>query len=205
MDQTDDSPLPVWPAAERNKQPILEALQSIIPQGHGSILEISAATGQHALHFAPHFPGYDYYVSDYDQEHLKTLKRRVAASRIGNLMGPLLLDTTAALWPLAQIDVIYNANMMHIAPFAATVGLFRGAGRTLRAGGYLLTYGPYKVDGQHTSESNESFDASLKQRDPLWGVRDLTDLKLLADEHGLSLMQQRFMPANNLLLVWQKD
>lgn len=204
MDQTDDLGLPIWPAAERNKQPILEVLLAIIPPGQGTILEISAATGQHAVHFAPHFPGYDYYVSDTDHEHLATLGRRIEGSGIANLMGPLQLDTTSELWPIQQAEVIYNANMMHIAPFAATVGLFRGAGRVLTQGGYLLTYGPYMLDGQHTSVSNEHFDASLKQRDTSWGVRDIADLKPLAAEHGLSLREKRAMPANNFFLVWQK-
>lgn len=210
MDQTDDLGLPIWPAAERNKQPILDALLEIIPQGQGTILEISAATGQHAVHFAPHFPGYKYYVSDMDHEHLATLGRRIERSGIANLMGPLFVDATSepwpiqSLWPIQHVEVIYNANMMHIAPFSATAGLFRGAGRVLTQGGYLLTYGPYMLDGQHTSVSNEHFDASLKQRDTSWGVRDIADLKLLAAEHGLSLREKRAMPANNFLLVWQK-
>ncbi len=205
MDEMDEDGLPIWPAAERNKQPILNELMSLVPTGHGTILEVSAATGQHALHFAPHFPGYNYYVSDCDPEHLSTLLRRIQAAGILNLLGPLRLDTTDEMWPLSQVDVVYNANMMHIAPWEATVGLFHGSGRCLRSGGLLITYGPYRLEGRHNSESNERFDASLRVRNPQWGVRDLDELVPVAERAGLQFIEKRAMPANNFLLVWSKS
>jgi hypothetical protein len=205
MDGRDSHGLPNWAAADRNKQPILEVLLSIVPSGHGTFLEISAATGQHAAHFAPHFPGYNYYVSDCDETHLVTLHKRLLGSTIGNLLGPLRLDTTSETWPIPFADIIYNANMMHIAPWSASVGLFRGAARTLTERGQLLTYGPYRIDGQHTSESNERFDSSLRERDPDWGVRDLSALNSLAESVGLRLTGRTAMPANNFLLAWGRS
>jgi SAM-dependent methyltransferase len=204
MDELDELGLPVWAAAERNKQPILDELLTLIRPQPGRILEISAATGQHAVHFAPHFPAHNYYVSDCDPTHIKTLAQRLKLARIPNLMGPLYLDTTEQPWPLSDVDVLYNANMTHIAPFEASVGLFQGAQTVLKQGGLLLTYGPFRVDGQHTSESNAQFHASLLARNPAWGVRDLTELTQLALGCGLTLQEKRAMPANNLLVVWRK-
>ena len=204
MDEVDQDGLPIFPAAERNKQPILEALLQIISGAHGKILEISAATGQHAVHFAPHFPGYDYIVSDCDPAHLETLLRRLTNRRIPSLMGPLRLDVTEETWPISAVDIIYNANMMHIAPWEASIGLFRGAARILHPHGKLITYGPYRFSGKHTSESNQTFDASLKARNPAWGVRDVTELEEVARKVGMHLAEQRAMPACNFVLVWTK-
>ncbi len=204
MDELDADGLVIWPAAERNKQPIVEALLTIVPQGHGKILEISAATGQHAEHFAPHFPGYDYYVSDCDPLHIESLGKRLRLGRCPNLMGPLKIDTTESKWPLERVEVVYNANMMHIAPWAAAVGLFSGAARILPLGGLLVTYGPYKIGGVHTSDSNERFDASLRARNEQWGVRDLDELKVVGLSHGLEFVEKRAMPANNFLLVFRR-
>lgn len=204
-DDYDAHGLPLWPAAERNKQPILDRLLEIVPQTGKVWLEVAAATGQHALHIAPHFPGYAYVPTDYDEKHLATLIKRRLVAGLGNLKPPLRLDVTEEVWPVSRADVIYNANMMHIAPFAVAQGLFRGAGRLLERGGLLLTYGPYKFDGAHTSESNERFDASLRERDPSWGVRDVAELRLLAEAAGFTCREPIPMPANNFLLVWDKS
>lgn len=203
-DETDEHGLPLWPAAERNKQPILERLLEVVSGGGGTWFEIAAATGQHAVHFAPHFPGYSYIPSDYDEKHLATLIKRQVVAQIENLKPPVRLDVTEDVWPFEKADVIYNANMVHIAPWEVAIGLFRGAGRLLSAGKMLITYGPYKFDGRHTSESNERFDASLRGRDSAWGVRDVEDLKKLAEPVGLVCREPIPMPANNFLLVWDK-
>jgi hypothetical protein len=204
MDDRDEYGLPLWPAAERNKQPILECLLTIVPQTAGVWLEIAAATGQHAVHFAPHFPDYSYLCTDCDEKHLATLIKRQLVAQIPNLKPPVRLDVTEASWPLARADVIYNANMVHIAPFEVAEGLFRGAARLLDAGKLLLTYGPYKFDGAHTSESNERFDASLRDKNPAWGVRDLVELRAVAEPLGFRCREPLPMPANNFLLVWDK-
>ncbi len=204
-DDQDAHGLAIFPAAERNKQPILEKLLEIVPPAGGVWLEIAAATGQHAVHFAPHFPGYAYIPTDCDEKHLATLIKRRLVAGVENLMPPVRLDVTDETWPVGKANVIYNANMVHIAPFAAAEGLFRGAGRLLGSGQLLITYGPYKFDGVHTSESNERFDASLRARDASWGVRDVTDLRRLAGDVGLTLRMPIPMPANNFLLVWDKS
>lgn len=204
MDNVDEHGLPLWPAPERNKGPILEQLLLILEGRSGILLEIAAATGQHAAHFAAHLSEFEYYPSDYDEEHLQTLAQRQKLGGTKNLHPPLKLDVTDAVWPLARADVIYNANMMHIAPFEVSQRLFAGAGRLLGPADLLITYGPYKVDGRHTSESNEQFDESLRKRNPAFGVRDLAELGPLARAAGFSMREPVQMPANNLLLVWER-
>jgi hypothetical protein len=203
-DNVDQFGLPLWPAAERNKQPILDELVKIVPATGGVWLEIAAATGQHALHFAPRFSQYRYQPSDYEERHLATLIKRQLVARLDNLLPPVRLDVTDEIWPLERADVIYNANMIHIAPFNVAEGLFRGAGRLLSAGNLLITYGPYMFDGVHTAPSNEQFDASLRARDPTWGIRDVSELRRLGEAVGLILRPPLPMPANNFLLVWDK-
>lgn len=203
-DSTDPHGLPLWPAPERNKQPILQQLLELIPPAARSLLEVASATGQHALHFASALPHVTYQPSDYDEEHLSTLRRRVELSGLANLLPPLRLNATSSTWPAAIYDVVYNANMVHIAPWEVAEGLFRGAGQVLGPAGVLLTYGPYQLDGRHTSLSNEQFDASLRERDSRWGVRDLADLERLAGDCGLRLSEKVAMPANNYLVRWAR-
>ena len=146
----------------------------------------------------------DVHPSDHDEEHLATIEKRVEVLGLRNLRPPLRLNVTEPKWPLAAVDVVYNANMVHIAHWEVAVGLFRGAAQVLSAGGWLVTYGPYKIDGEHTSESNRRFDESLRGRDERWGMRDLAELAKLAARYGLALRERRDMPANNFLVIWDR-
>jgi hypothetical protein len=201
---SDAAELPVWPAAERNKQPILDVLRRVLPAS-GIVLELAAATGQHVEHFARALPNLIWQPSDFDAEHLATLRERVRRARLANLLPPLRIDVTEADWPITQVTAIYNANMIHISPWSVTLGLFSGAGRLLSPGAVLVTYGPYSVDGQHISDSNRTFDESLKSRNASWGVRDIGEVSAVAGEYGFSLEQRVQMPANNFTLIWRKD
>jgi hypothetical protein len=201
-DNLDEHGLPVWPAAERNKQPILDVLRRVLPS-QGSLLEVASGTGQHAAHFAAGLDGWTIQPSDSDAEHLETLRRRVEVERNARLLQPLELDVTQTAPPVSP-TAIYCANMVHIAPWSACLGLFALAGRLLPSDGLLLTYGPYSLHGVHTAVSNERFDESLKARNPEWGVRDVDELSAVAGEHGFALTETCQMPANNLLLVWRR-
>jgi len=94
--------------------------------------------------------------------------------------------------------------MIHIAPPEATIGLMECAGKTLRKGGMLLCYGPYKIGGTAV-ESNLNFDRSLKSRDSRWGVRNLEDVIEVAKKEGLTFDSYIEMPANNLSVLFRKD
>lgn len=200
----DASGLPIWAAPERNKGPILEQLQRILPRTPGIFLEIASGTGQHLAHFAAALPDWIFQPSDIDPEHLRTLEQRRLALGLGSVRAPLALDVCAPVWPELSCDVIYCANMIHIAPWAASVGLFRFAELHLSVGQLLLTYGPYKIAGEHVAESNARFDESLRARNPEWGVRDLSALEEESARFGIRLRESFQLPANNFLIVWER-
>jgi hypothetical protein len=80
-----------------------------------------------------------------------------------------------------------------------------GAGRVLPAGGLLFLYGPFRVEGRHTADSNREFDEWLRAENPSWGVRDLDEVAALAARQDLSLTETVAMPANNLSVVFRRD
>ena len=197
--------LPAAPAAERNKEPILQVLLPLLPAS-GCVLEIASGTGQHVVHFAAATPHLNWQPSDPDPQSIELIAARRATVALGNLRAPLLLDVQEDPWPdAAHCDFLVCINMIHIAPWSATTALFQGAQRHLRnvgAGG-LLTYGPYMEDGAHTAPSNAAFDQSLRARNPQWGVRDLGAVAAVARQAGFQLAQIERMPANNLCVVWR--
>jgi cyclopropane fatty-acyl-phospholipid synthase-like methyltransferase len=143
--------------------------------------------------------------SDVSEEHLGHLRARWQHVGLANLLEPIRLDVTDLPWPIRGVDAVYNANMIHISPWTTTPALFRGAQDVLPVGGVIVTYGPYAVDGKHTSESNAEFDASLRSRDPTFGVRDVAKVEEVAEEGGFFLEERVAMPANNFCLVWRKQ
>ena len=192
-----------WPAPERNKQPILEVLARVLPAS-GRLLEISSGSGQHAAFFAAALPGLELQPSDLDEANLSSIRAWVEEARLPNLRAPIALDVCRADWGVGQLDAIFNANMVHIAPIECCEGLMAGAGRHLREAGVLVVYGPFRVDGAHTAESNATFDLDLRARDPRWGVRDFEALQALGAANGLTLEERIAMPANNQCLVFRK-
>jgi hypothetical protein len=190
------------PATERNREPILAVLDRVLPE-QGLVLEIAAGSGEHATYFAPRLPGVIWLPSDRDPAALDSIVAWEAELASPNLRAPLLLDVTAQTWPISAADAIFCANMIHIAPWEATLGLVRGAGRILAAGGLLVLYGPFMIDHRHTAPSNAAFDESLRSRDPAWGVRDLGDVVIAARAQGLELLEKVAMPANNFTVVFE--
>ena len=198
--------LPHSPAAERNKEPILAHLREILG-GRGTVLEIASGTGQHAVGFAAALPAWTWQPTDFDAEMLPVIAERIARSGLSNVPPPRQLDVMASEWPpfAAKFDAIFCANMLHIAPWGACVGLMAGAARHLLPGGVLITYGPYFEKDVPTAPSNLAFDESLRARDPSWGIRELDEVVEEARGNGLTLAQRHPMPANNLLLVFVKS
>lgn len=190
------------PAAQRNRDPILHALQALLPP-EGRAVEIASGTGEHALHFTRALPGWTWQPTDLQPNAVDSVN---AWREEGpeNLLPARRLDVTSEDWGVGEVDLVYNANMVHISPWCCAEGLMAGAGRHLRPGGHLIMYGPYRVDGAHTALSNESFDQNLQARDPSWGVRDLEALVDLAEAAGLRFSQRIAMPANNFVLVFEK-
>lgn len=189
------------PAAERNRGPILRELERLLPE-RGVLLEVASGSGQHTAHFATAMPGLRFQPTDADAALLPSIDAWAASSGASNIARARLLDAASDTWPVAAVDVIYCANMVHIAPWECTLGLMRGASRHLSDTGVLLTYGPYRIGGAHTAPSNADFDSSLQARDPAWGVRELEQVQRAAAEAGLTLRERVSMPANNYLLVF---
>jgi SAM-dependent methyltransferase len=189
------------PAAERNRGPILDVLARVLP-ARGTVLEMASGTGQHVAHFAAALPGLVWLPSESDSQ----LHTSIAAWTAGlsNVRPPIALDATAAGWPVAALDAVYAANLVHITPWEVCLGLLAGAGRHLVPGGLLVLYGPYRIDGEHTAPSNAAFDQQLRRSDPRWGVGDLEAVRDAGKPHGLRLEERVAMPANNQTLIFRR-
>ena len=191
------------PATDRNAGPLLAALRSILPD-EGDVLEIASGTGQHAAFFAPQFPEIRWQPTDQDPEALLSIAAWAKDASAPNLAPPLTLDVTTATWPITKADGVLCVNMIHIAPWAACVGLFAGAGKILPPNGPLILYGPFLQPDVDTAPSNRDFDAALRARNPAWGIRDLAAVTQLATVHGFRHQLTLPMPANNLTVVFVK-
>jgi SAM-dependent methyltransferase len=189
------------PAAARNRDAILAVLRRHLP-ARGLLLEVASGTGEHAVHFAEALPGWTLQPSDPDADARASIDAWAAAAALPNLRPALALDATAEPWPIARADALLCCNMIHIAPWEAALGLLRGAARVLPPGGLLLLYGPFRRGGAHTAPSNAEFDASLRARDPRWGLRDLEAVVRAAEGFAPPLIEP--MPANNLTLVFRR-
>jgi hypothetical protein len=205
------------PATERNRDPILAVLESVLP-AEGTVLEVASGTGQHAAYFAPRLMPRHWLPSDPNPIARDSIRGWRAAAAIASLHEPLELDVSQPNWSdrvqqwqnqtepaVPPIAAIVNINMIHISPWAASEGLFAGAQTLLSAGQVLYLYGPFRRDGKHTAPSNEAFDASLRSQNPAWGVRDLGSVGDLAAQHQFQLSQIVEMPANNLSVVFVRQ
>ncbi len=195
------------PAAERNRQPILEVLSRVLPD-RGLVLEVASGSGEHARWFAQALHPLVWQPSDPDPASRRSIAGHAAgaAEAAGAIIeAPLDLDAAAADWPIARADAVVCINMIHISPWRAAEGLIAGASRILPPGGVLYLYGPYLRGGHPTAPSNAAFDASLRARNPDWGLRSVEAVTEAADPHGLVLSEVVDMPANNLSLVFAQQ
>jgi len=192
------------PATARNREAILSVLGRVLPFS-GTVLEVSAGTGEHAAFFAGAMPPLTWQPTDLDERSLLSIAAHREAAGHKNLLTPLKLDAASPDWPSVGASAVVCINMIHIAPWTACMGLMAGAARTLPPGGVLYLYGPYKEGGEHTAESNLRFDIDLRTRDPAWGVRNLEDVVALAAGHGMRHTETVTMPANNRSLVFVKN
>jgi cyclopropane fatty-acyl-phospholipid synthase-like methyltransferase len=190
--------LPFSEACERNKAPILEVLRVAFAD-RTQVLEIGSGTGQHAVHFAAHLTHLTWHPTE-QLAYLADLASRVKLEGTRNLRQPTVLDVKQTIWPLRSVDALYSANTLHIMSWVEVEAMFRGVDAVLSPHGVVCIYGPFRYEGRYTSESNRDFDLMLKDRDPLSGLRDMTDLGALAGRHSLRLRVDHDLPANNRLL-----
>ena len=191
------------PAALRNRELIADVLADWLP-ARGTALEIASGTGEHVVHFAERFAGLEWQPTDLHPDALASIRARCVAAGLPNIREPLALDASSDTWPIERADAILNINMVHISPWASALGLISGAARLLPIGGPLILYGPWLKDDIRTAPSNLQFDASLKQRDPQWGLRQVEDFAKAAQSGTFALEETRAMPANNLMLLFRR-
>ncbi len=191
------------PATLRNRDAIAAVLAEWLP-ATGTVLEVASGSGEHVVHFAATFQALDWQPSDPDPAGLVSIAAWCADAGLANIAPPLALDASAGEWPIERVDAILCINMVHISPWAATLGLLAGAARLLPSGAPLILYGPYIEPDVPTADSNMAFDASLRMRDPAWGLRQIDDVKAAAAAAGLTFAERRAMPANNLMLLFRR-
>jgi SAM-dependent methyltransferase len=195
------------PTFARNGQPIRDAL---LPQldVEGAILEIGCGSGEHAAAIAAACPGRRVLATDIDEAHRRSAAAHAQAAGLGNAAPPRSLDA-AADWAagvadLSPLALVLAINIVHIADWSVSEGLFAGAGRVLAPGGLLALYGPFVEPDRPLADSNVAFDAGLRARNPAWGIRALDDLERLAGAAGLVSRRVDRLPANNLLVTWRR-
>ena len=189
-------------ACDQNREPILSVLETLLANAK-TVLEIGTGTGQHAVYFGEKLPHLLWQCSDQAQYH-EGIQSWLNEAALANVLPPLALNVSEDHWPESQYDAIYSANVMHIMHWQNVVDLFVSGAKCLKEDGLMICYGPFNYEGKYTSQSNANFDQSLKMRDPESGIRDFEALQKLANENGLSFVQDIEMPANNRILVWRK-
>jgi SAM-dependent methyltransferase len=200
------------PAFHRNYEPIWSVIGPWLLQQTGAVLEAGSGTGQHVVEFARSSPDIVWWPSDYSAAHVRSIDAWRLHSGLSNIRPARRIDLAASEWglnaddskSLRELTAIFCANVIHIAPWNVAEGLLGHAADRLKPDGRLYMYGPFMRDGRHTAPSNEAFDASLRERDPAWGVRDIADVTALGSGAGLTLAQIVPMPANNFILVFER-
>ncbi|MGI9464484.1 MAG: DUF938 domain-containing protein [Aestuariivirgaceae bacterium] len=199
-------------AFHRNKDATLDVLKKNIKTLRPRILEIASGSGQHASFIAGAWPEVTWSPSDIDPHNIASIDAWTAHSTLDNVKPAQVIDVTSPDWLNSETfdswaqtyDAIFCANMIHIAPWEAATGLIEGAAKRLTEGGLLLLYGPFTVNDAHTAPSNQTFDDSLRDRNPDWGIRDISAIQQTAQAHGLELSGITQMPANNMTLILRR-
>jgi hypothetical protein len=191
------------PATARNRDPILAVLREHLP-ARGTVLEVASGSGEHACHFAAHLPALTWQPSDPDPQARASIDAWASEAALSNVRPALPLDVLSAAWPPLAAEALVCINMIHIAPARATPALFAHAARVLSGGAPLVLYGPFRRRGRPLEPGNAAFDADLRSRDPDWGLRELDEVRDVADAAGFELIIVVEMPANNLSVVFRR-
>jgi hypothetical protein len=191
------------PATLRNRDLIVDVLRDVLPTT-GVILEIASGSGEHIVHFARHFPALVFQPSDPEPDARLSAAAWVSATGVRNVRAPIALDAAHSVWPIESADGIICINMVHISPWAATLGLIKGAAAILPPASPFYLYGPYIREGFATAPSNQAFDLNLRDRNPSWGLRHLEAVAAMAQSVGFSAAVITEMPASNLSVVFRR-
>lgn len=194
---------PFAESCAQNQQVILDILKTLLTES-GTVLEIGSGTGQHAVFFTEQLPHLNWQPSDLIDQHsgMQLWLDEVEHNRI---KAPLEIDVDKGPWSVENIDYVYTANTTHIISSSQTENMLKHVGACLKPGGLFIQYGPFNYNGTYTSESNARFDMWLKERDPNSCIKHFETIQVLAEEHGMRILKDIEMPANNRILVWRKS
>jgi len=190
-------------SCENNKQAILQRIQNIFQQSK-TVWEIGSGTGQHACYFAKNLPQLTWQTTD-REENLAGINCWIKETGLANLPQSIELNVVSEQWPCQHINALFTANTLHIMHWHEVECFFKGLEKYLSDNSIVCIYGPFNYQGQYTSQSNEQFDLWLKTQDPARGIRDFEAIETLANKTGLFIEDDFEMPANNRLLVFQKN
>ena len=186
-----------------NRDPILAVIKPLFTDFH-HILEIGSGTGQHAVYFAESMPQLIWQPTD-RKENLAGIELWRADAQLANVQPAIELDVMQPNWPSVDVDAVFSANTLHIMNPAMVAACFAGVGRLLKPGALFVVYGPFNYGGQYTSDSNARFDQWLAAQQADRAIRNFEDVDALAQQAGMSLLEDYAMPANNRILCWQKQ
>ena len=198
-----------FPATERNRKCIGDLL-STLPLSRGSILEIGSGSGEHGVVFQKLFPEITWQSSDPELIHRNSISSWIDYEGL-NLKMPQPLDINVEKNPWIipsvikqSLQAIISINMIHVTSWNCAKSLFRESGQLLKNGQFLILYGPFKIDNQHISQSNNLFDKSLKIQNKLWGVRNLHEVSEEASRNNFIQEDLILMPANNFSIIYKQ-
>lgn len=190
------------PACERNQDPILTHLKTYLSKAM-NVLEIGSGTGQHAVYFSRHLPHLQWQTSDRAENHA-SIHAWIDEDGNPRVLAPLVLDVGSQHWPTQIFDGVFTANTCHIMHWEEVQQMFANLRQILSAEGVFIVYGPFNYDGQFTSLSNQEFNAALQAQAAHRAIRDISDMRQLATQNGLMLLEDLAMPANNRLLIFKR-
>ena len=190
------------PHTARNCQPILEVLRTEF-SGLKTVLEIGSGNGQHATTIVNELKDLVWQTSDRQQNHA-AIRQWMQDAAVPGVLDPIALDVLQDAYPKDKYDAVFSANTAHIMSVEAVQKMFEIVASVLRAGGSFCLYGPFRQGGKFSSQSNSNFHRSLRAQDDAMGIRHLEELDALATAAGLRRRGVYAMPANNLMVVWQR-
>ena len=187
----------------RNRTPILEILKKEI-EGSKKLLEIGSGTGQHAVYFSKKLPQILWQTSDRSINH-ESIIYWIKRYNLKNLLPPLDLEIGLNEKNINDIfDCVFSSNTSHIMSLENVKRLFALVGKILNKNGKFFLYGPFKINLEFTTKSNEDFHEKLKEENKLMGLRDIEELDIFATENNMQNHALYEMPANNYLSIWKK-
>lgn len=199
-DTSDD--LPTTPSAERNLQPILDALRPMLPS-QGVVLELASGLGQHIAALAAERPDLSFHPTEPDPERRRIIDAR--ARGLGNVGQARPLDACAPGWGSGvQVQMVLTVNLLHLISDVQLAVLLDEVAQAITPGGIFAVYGPFLRSDRSASAGDLAFQAALRAQDPAIGYKELDVIESVLSVLGFAVTR-RDMPANNTLLLARKS